>query len=85
MRVVLAEKPSVARELAAFLGAGARRDGYLEGTPYTRRPVAWRPFAVSARAPDLRPPTSVRDRANDETDPTPPMNDLRDYRQQGNP
>src|SRR3954463_9779656 len=31
MRVVLAEKPSVARELAAFLGAGARRDGYFEG------------------------------------------------------
>ena len=31
MRVVLAEKPSVARELAAFLGAGGRRDGYFEG------------------------------------------------------
>src|SRR3954463_6222932 len=34
MRVVLAEKPSVARELAAFLGASARRDGYFEGRGY---------------------------------------------------
>ncbi len=31
MRVVLAEKPSVARELASFLGASARREGYFEG------------------------------------------------------
>ena len=31
MRVVLAEKPSVAREIAAVLGADARRDGYFEG------------------------------------------------------
>jgi len=31
MRVVLAEKPSVARELAAVLGAGGRHDGYFEG------------------------------------------------------
>jgi DNA topoisomerase-3 len=38
MRVVLAEKPSVARELAAFLGAAARRDGYYEGRGYQ---VTW--------------------------------------------
>ncbi|HEX8200982.1 MAG TPA: DNA topoisomerase 3 [Isosphaeraceae bacterium] len=38
MRVVLAEKPSVARELASFLGAGARRDGYFEGQGYQ---VTW--------------------------------------------
>ena len=38
MRVVLAEKPSVARELAAFLGATARHDGYLEGRGYQ---VTW--------------------------------------------
>src|SRR3954462_14063067 len=38
MRVVLAEKPSVARELAAFLGASARRDGYFEGRGYQ---VTW--------------------------------------------
>jgi DNA topoisomerase-3 len=31
MRVVLAEKPSVARELASFLGASARHDGYYQG------------------------------------------------------
>src|SRR3954470_8576412 len=38
MRVVLAEKPSVARELASFLGAGERRDGYFEGRGYR---VTW--------------------------------------------
>src|SRR3954466_13162483 len=31
MRVVLAEKPSVARELATFLGTGSRHNGYFEG------------------------------------------------------
>ncbi len=38
MIVVLAEKPSVARELAAVLGASSRRDGYLEGRGYR---VTW--------------------------------------------
>ena len=38
MRVVLAEKPSVARELAAFLGASKRLDGYFEGKGYQ---VTW--------------------------------------------
>ncbi len=38
MKVVLAEKPSVAREIAAFLGAGDRRDGYFEGQGYQ---VTW--------------------------------------------
>jgi DNA topoisomerase-3 len=38
MRVVLAEKPSVARELASFLGAGTRADGYFEGQGYQ---VTW--------------------------------------------
>ena len=38
MRVVLAEKPSVARELASFLGASSRRDGYFEGQGYR---VSW--------------------------------------------
>jgi DNA topoisomerase-3 len=36
--VVLAEKPSVAREIAGFLGARARREGYLEGNGYQ---VTW--------------------------------------------
>ena len=38
MKVVLAEKPSVARELAQFLGCQARRDGFLEGNGYQ---VTW--------------------------------------------
>ena len=38
MRVVLAEKPSVARELAAFLRASTRADGYFEGQGYQ---VTW--------------------------------------------
>ncbi len=38
MKVVLAEKPSVAREIADFLGAKSRRDGYLEGNGYQ---VTW--------------------------------------------
>jgi DNA topoisomerase-3 len=38
MRVVLAEKPSVARELASFLQAGSRHDGYFEGKGYQ---VTW--------------------------------------------
>ena len=38
MKVVLAEKPSVARELASFLGASARREGYFEGKGYQ---VTW--------------------------------------------
>jgi DNA topoisomerase-3 len=38
MITVLAEKPSVARELAALLGATAKKEGYLEGNGYT---VTW--------------------------------------------
>ena len=38
MKVVLTEKPSVARDIASFLGARARRDGYLEGGGYQ---VTW--------------------------------------------
>jgi DNA topoisomerase-3 len=38
MRVVLAEKPSVARELASFLGATQRHEGYFEGRGYQ---VTW--------------------------------------------
>ena len=34
MIVVLAEKPSVARDVAAVLGANQRRDGYFEGHGY---------------------------------------------------
>lgn len=38
MKVVLAEKPSVAREIARILGAKSRRDGYFEGEGYQ---VTW--------------------------------------------
>lgn len=38
MKVILAEKPSVARDLAKILGAKRRLDGYLEGNGYQ---VTW--------------------------------------------
>jgi len=38
MTVCIAEKPSVAREIAAILGARIRQDGYLEGNGYA---VTW--------------------------------------------
>ena len=38
MIVCIAEKPSVAREIAAVLGANQKRDGFLEGNGYQ---VTW--------------------------------------------
>jgi DNA topoisomerase-3 len=38
MKVCIAEKPSVAREIAQILGANSRRDGYFEGNGYQ---VSW--------------------------------------------
>ncbi len=38
MKIVIAEKPSVAQSLAKVLGASKRRDGYLEGNGYL---VSW--------------------------------------------
>ena len=38
MKVCIAEKPSVAREIAAILGATQKKDGYLEGNGYQ---VTW--------------------------------------------
>ena len=38
MRLVIAEKPSVAMSLAAVLGANEKKDGYLEGGGYL---VSW--------------------------------------------
>lgn len=38
MRLVIAEKPSVAQSLAAVIGANARKDGYLEGNGWR---VSW--------------------------------------------
>ena len=34
MKLVIAEKPSVAMALAAVLGANEKKDGYLEGGGY---------------------------------------------------
>src|SRR5689334_16053841 len=34
MKVVLAEKPSVARDIAAVVGANTKREGYFEGNGY---------------------------------------------------
>ncbi len=50
MKVVIAEKPSVAREIASYLGATARRDGYIEGAGYQ---VTWAlGHLVSLKEPD---------------------------------
>lgn len=38
MKVCIAEKPSVAREIATILGANSRKDGYFEGNGYQ---VTW--------------------------------------------
>ena len=38
MIVCIAEKPSVAREIANILGARSKRDGYIEGNGYQ---VTW--------------------------------------------
>lgn len=38
MKLVIAEKPSVAQSLAAVIGATARKDGYLEGNGWR---VSW--------------------------------------------
>lgn len=35
MQVILAEKPSVAKDIAAVLGAKTKKDGYFEGNGYT--------------------------------------------------
>ena len=38
MKVCIAEKPSVAKEIAVILGAKTRKDGYFEGNGYQ---VTW--------------------------------------------
>ena len=38
MKLCIAEKPSVAKEIARILGAGSRKDGYFEGNGYQ---VSW--------------------------------------------
>ena len=38
MKLVIAEKPSVAQSIARIIGAAGRKDGYLEGNGYL---VSW--------------------------------------------
>ncbi|MBD5490121.1 MAG: DNA topoisomerase III [Lachnospiraceae bacterium] len=38
MQLVIAEKPSVAQSIARVIGAGGRKDGYMEGNGYI---VSW--------------------------------------------
>ena len=49
MKLIIAEKPSLARNIAAAIGASQKRNGYLEGGEYL---VTWAfghlfPFAIS--------------------------------------
>ncbi len=58
MRVVVAEKPSVARDLAKVLGASQRRDGYLEGNGWQ---VTWAiGHLVQLKTPDEYDPALKR-------------------------
>ncbi len=58
MKVVVAEKPSVARDLARFLGANQRRDGFLEGNGWR---VTWAiGHLVQLKSPDEYDPALKR-------------------------
>ena len=71
MKLVIAEKPSVAQSLAAVIGATARKDGYLEGGGWR---VSWcvghlgglaaadacQPGSAQWRYDDLPPPPGPR-------------------------
>ncbi|MCM8533056.1 MAG: DNA topoisomerase 3, partial [Lentisphaeraceae bacterium] len=54
MKVILAEKPSVARDIARVLGARTKKDGYIEGSGYQ---VTWAfGHLVELQAPDAYDP-----------------------------
>lgn len=56
MKLVLAEKPSVAQSIAKVLGANKREDGYLEGNGYI---VSWSYLLDKSRLSiRLQPPYS---------------------------
>ena len=42
MKLVIAEKPSVAMSLAAVLGANEKKDGYMEGGGLPILPEEWK-------------------------------------------
>ena len=54
MKVCIAEKPSVAREIAFIIGAKSRKDGYFEGNGYQ---VTW----TFGHLCTLKPPDAYRD------------------------
>ena len=57
-KVILAEKPSVGRDIAAFLGATKKYDGYLEGNGYI---VTWAfGHLVTLKKPDEYDPKLKR-------------------------
>ena len=58
---VLAEKPSVARDIASVLGATGRGDGYLHGNGYV---VTWAIGHLAALAQHGRVATTVFDRVD---------------------
>lgn len=56
MKLVLAEKPSVAQSIAKVLGANKREDGYMEGNGYI---VSWSYLLDKSRLSiRLQPPYS---------------------------
>ena len=55
MKLVIAEKPSVAQSIARVIGAAGRKDGYLEGNGYL---VSWcvgHPFEIQTFPTTLEP------------------------------
>ena len=68
-RLVIAEKPSVAKSLAAVLGAANRRDGYLEGrgSPVATSVQTEAPVSASAPVGTGRLPLADSTRAAGET------------------
>ena len=50
MKLILAEKPSVAKTIATFLGARTRHDGYFEGNDYIMELNTTLPFAIDFSA-----------------------------------
>lgn len=55
MKFVIAEKPAVAKSIAAVLGAGEKRDGYMEGNGYI---VSW----CVGHLPELAEPQAYDER-----------------------
>ena len=60
-QLILAEKPSVARDIARVMGATRKADGFIEGGQYV---VTWALGHLSIRtmpdSPCTRPPSRIR-------------------------